>query len=107
MSPNNFGSSQDCLWVGQKGLWGQWHTEWCPDGQFVRAFENRIEGDQGVCDDCDDTAMNGLRMWCVGGGQSSGPITVHEGFWGDWRGKIECPDLMMVTGLKQSFEAHR
>lgn len=46
------------------GYWGTWRDEFfCPDRYYVCGLQQRIEGRQGGGSG-DDTAMNGLRMFC-------------------------------------------
>ena len=68
-----------------EGSWGDWKG-WvmCPIGYYIYGAKVRFEKSQG---DGDDTALNGLRIWC------RNPITldtrddieVYDGQWGDWK----------------------
>ena len=49
---------------GHPGFWGSWRQEFsCPARHYVCGLQQRIEGQQGGGGP-DDTAMNGLRMFC-------------------------------------------
>lgn len=58
---------------GDLGYWGTWSSNFiCPAGENVVGFTNRVEPDQG---EGDDTAMNGLRMYCAKSLTSALPVT--------------------------------
>lgn len=83
------------------GVWGSWKgMKMCPYGKYIGAaqvrFEDPIDGD--------DTALNGLQVWCVDknwyGGES---LMVYPGVWGSWKGwsyKVG----KLVKGARVRFE---
>lgn len=49
--------------VTNGGQWGSWYTlEFCPDNSKAVGFELKVEREQ---DRGDDTALNGVRLYCV------------------------------------------
>lgn len=78
------------IWSGHWGDWKGWVM--CPYGKYIGGANVRFQDYQGIGLDhdwkpADDTALNGLRIWCVhqdwtGGEEKS----VFEGFWGGWKG---------------------
>ena len=58
---------------GDLGYWGSWSKNFiCPAGENVVGFINRVESKQS---DGDDTAMNGLRMYCAKSLINALPVT--------------------------------
>ena len=58
---------------GDLGYWGTWSYNFiCPAGENVVGFKNRVESKQG---EGDDTAMNGLRMYCAKSLVNALPVT--------------------------------
>ena len=50
---------------GDEGYWGTWRQEFsCPERHYVCGLQQRIEAWVGAGRGEDDTAMNGLRMFC-------------------------------------------
>merc|ERR1712048_116762 len=67
--------------VGHTGDWG--NLDVCPPGQYVVGFSLKSEVNKGLGD---DTALNGIRLRCNGGGSVSS--TVHK--WGHWTAEQRC-----------------
>ena len=73
------------------GTWGSF--EFCPEGQFVYAYDVKSEPDQG---EGDDTGVNSVRMYCMDrpatseSGSLKNPITSLQG-WGTWSDVTYCP----------------
>merc|ERR1712080_376224 len=45
--------------------WGDWgRLEFCPEGSWAAGFQLKVEKDCGAM--CDDTALNGVRLFCTG-----------------------------------------
>merc|ERR1712080_486973 len=45
--------------------WGDWgRHEFCPEGSWASGFQLKVEKDCGAM--CDDTALNGVRLFCTG-----------------------------------------
>ncbi|XP_051734803.1 vitelline membrane outer layer protein 1-like [Ctenopharyngodon idella] len=65
--------------------WGEWTAiKWCPSG-FLKAFQLRVEPDQGLSD---DTAANNIRFKCIEDLVVQGDGT-DRGEWGEWSQKCE------------------
>jgi hypothetical protein len=66
------------------GNWGSWKgMKMCPYGKYIGAAKVRFEDGQGAGD---DTALNGLQIWCVDKNWYGGEIImVYPGVWGSWK----------------------
>jgi len=87
------------IWNGD---WGDWKgMKMCPEDFFVSTFNVRFDD----CDDCDDTALNGLEMVCRHKRywDRREEVTVYDGKWGEWRTGHE-EDHMFIRGLKVRYE---
>ena len=63
----------------------------CPNGYYIYGAEVRFESYQGGgLSGGDDTALNGIRIWCRDPltQDTSGPHTIDDGHWGDWQGMV-------------------
>ncbi|XP_035263991.1 vitelline membrane outer layer protein 1 homolog [Anguilla anguilla] len=97
---------QSLLTVLNGEEFGNWTwPEMCPEGFYAVGFSLRVEPNQyGL----DDTALNGIRLYCSKLGDRSFMYTVesHTGHYGDWSDPQWCP-----SGVLNSFqlrvEAHR
>ncbi|XP_067384440.1 vitelline membrane outer layer protein 1-like [Channa argus] len=73
------------LMVGNGGQWGNWGPmEVCPEGFRASGFSIKVERNQGSGD---DTALNGIRLYCVNPNNRDGHYTTVEssvGSWGEW-----------------------
>jgi len=67
--------------IGHTGDWGK--LDLCPPGQYVVGFALKSEKNRGVHD---DTALNGVRLRCNGGGTVAS--TVQK--WGHWTPEQVC-----------------
>ncbi|XP_029928074.1 vitelline membrane outer layer protein 1 homolog [Myripristis murdjan] len=88
------------LTVSYGGQWGNWTwPEMCPDNFFAVGFSVRVEHSQGP--DLDDTALNGIRLFCSKDDSRDFMYTVesHTGYYGDWSEPQYCP-----TGVLTSFQ---
>jgi len=67
-----------------RGSWGYWRgVKMCSYGKYIGAASVRFEDQQGSED---DTALNGLKIYCVDENWSDGEVVmVHAGFWGSWK----------------------
>ncbi|XP_036395738.1 vitelline membrane outer layer protein 1 homolog [Megalops cyprinoides] len=78
---------------------GNWTwPEMCPEGFYAVGFSLRVEPNQyGL----DDTALNGIRLYCSQPGDRSFLYTIesHTGYFGDWSDPQWCP-----TGVLTSFQ---
>ncbi|XP_041650437.1 vitelline membrane outer layer protein 1 homolog [Cheilinus undulatus] len=78
------------LSVTNGGPWGEWNSaDMCPENYYAVGFSLRVEGSQG---DGDDTALNGIRLYCTSDTQHGFAYTVesHSGFWGGWTSAQYC-----------------
>jgi len=84
------------------GNWGSWTgKKMCPEEKYIGAasvrFEDPIDGD--------DTALNGLKIYCVDKYWSNGEIImVFNGNWGSWK-SWGYKQRKLVKGAKVRFEA--
>jgi hypothetical protein len=80
------------------GGWGNWRElAMCPDGKWVTGGKVRIERSQGGDSDEDDTALNGVRLFC-----GSTELRPGDGFWGGWEDMGSCKRY--VTGARLRIE---
>jgi len=84
------------------GNWGSW--ERCPTGSFATAFQLRVEQNVG---DGDDTALNGIKLYCAKLTSPSswiGSMTSKVGGFGDWTATQHCGEGF-INGFQ--FRAER
>eukprot|EP00957_Ditylum_brightwellii_P088043 6706686-Ditylum_brightwellii.AAC.1 len=98
-------SKQDTVSI-HDGIWGDWSSMvMCPEGYYIDGAQVRFED---YCGNCDDTALNGLRISCRSRENKSKKqwLTVHEGWWGEWKPDSFDPDHF-VTAVSVRFEANQ
>ncbi|XP_043938404.1 vitelline membrane outer layer protein 1 homolog [Protopterus annectens] len=79
--------------------WGSWGwTSYCPVNSKAHGFSLKIEGRQGRGD---DTAMNGIRLYCTDG---SGAVESKTGPWGEWKTAVWCPGDGVLTSFSLKVE---
>jgi hypothetical protein len=82
-----------------EGNWGQWgNNAICPSGKYLNGFKLKVEPPQGAAD---NTATNGIRMFCSDGTEINNN---HEGPWGDWSEAFMCPENKYICGYRQQIE---
>ena len=73
------------------GYWGNWgKAALCPAGEFVYGYSLKSEPDQ---HGGDDTALNGIRLFCGPYTNATSKRTMKtslEGPWGDWLDPEDC-----------------
>ncbi|KAB1266051.1 Vitelline membrane outer layer protein 1-like protein [Camelus dromedarius] len=91
-SADGLGGYTSVIRVTNGGPWGDWAwPEMCPEGFFARGFSLKVEPPQGALGD--DTALNGIRLHCVGRNAALDTHVVESesGRWGAWREPLWCP----------------
>ena len=87
------------------GYWGGWTDYYEVDGSLICGAEMRFEDYQGGGD---DTAANGLRFrYCQINDWYSQTQLEFEGFWGDWKGMVMCPENQYVGGFMVRMEENQ
>ncbi|XP_050948891.1 vitelline membrane outer layer protein 1-like isoform X1 [Labeo rohita] len=80
------------LSVPNGGGWGTWgNREMCPFGTYAAGFSLKVEGHVG---DGDDTALNGIRLHCIGllrSYHNYASVQSVVGSWGQWTSIKWCP----------------
>uniref|UniRef100_A0A8C6UIJ2 Vitelline membrane outer layer protein 1 homolog n=1 Tax=Neogobius melanostomus TaxID=47308 RepID=A0A8C6UIJ2_9GOBI len=96
----NSRSYSSLLTVTNGERFGSWTwTESCPENYFAIGFSIRVESNQ---HGGDDTAMNGVRLFCAKDESRSLLYTIesHYGYFGDWTAPQYCP-----TGFSAPFSS--
>ena len=80
--------------------WGNWDSpSYCSGhGNPVTGFQMQIEKEQGKGD---DTAANGIKLFCKNGGHI---LAGRHTNWGTWRSVVKCPHGTAVVGIKTRIE---
>ncbi|XP_030640791.1 vitelline membrane outer layer protein 1 homolog [Chanos chanos] len=85
---------------------GNWTwPEMCPEEFYAVGFSLRVESNQyGL----DDTALNGIRLYCAKGEDRSFVYTIesHSGYYGEWTNPQWCPSGVL-TSFQLRVEPHQ
>ncbi|KAK4316028.1 hypothetical protein Pmani_012773 [Petrolisthes manimaculis] len=88
------------------GDWGPY--EQCPSGTYAQAFQIRVEEPLGLFGD--DTALNGIRLYCQPPNSASlvtASITSSVQCWGTWREVQWCEAGEFLVGLALRVEEYQ
>ncbi|XP_044306692.1 vitelline membrane outer layer protein 1 homolog [Varanus komodoensis] len=94
-------ASYSSISVANGGRWGEWTwTEMCPEGSYATGFSIKVKEYGGGA--FDDTALNGIRLFCSTEQTSHIMYTIESkvGDFGHWSGVRWCPR----NGVLQSFQ---
>ncbi|XP_075010102.1 vitelline membrane outer layer protein 1 homolog [Calonectris borealis] len=100
------GRDASVITVSNGGPWGDWAwPEMCPKGSYASGVSFKVEVPQGVMED--DTALNGIRLYCSRGGDPSGGYTAESqsGRWGHWSEARWCPHQGHLVGFELQVQA--
>ncbi|XP_056113743.1 vitelline membrane outer layer protein 1-like [Rhinichthys klamathensis goyatoka] len=84
--------------------WGSWgYKSMCPSGRYAAGFSLRVERPI----DGDDTALNGIRLYCVDrpGSRDHNSIESDVGGWGEWTDVKWCPSSGFLTSFQLRVES--
>jgi hypothetical protein len=84
--------------ITSAGKWAK-EVDRCPEGSFANGFQVKTEKFQSPF--VDDTAMNGLRLFCS---DSDASVTSNEGVWGDWKNTYKCDNEGQIKGFQLRSE---
>ncbi|XP_033025217.1 vitelline membrane outer layer protein 1 homolog [Lacerta agilis] len=96
--------------VSNGGLWGTWAwQEMCPEETYATGFSLKVEAYRGPMDD--DTALNGIRLFCTRGGRGdkheARTVESQSGPWGQWSPPSWCPEGTYLTRFSLRVEQTR
>ena len=83
-----------------EGAWGQWSDiVYCPDGTYLNGFQLKVQPPQG---EEDDTATNGIIMFCNGTELTS----KHNDYinFGNWSNPVMCPENQFIRGFNLQIQ---
>ncbi|XP_061446232.1 vitelline membrane outer layer protein 1 homolog [Rhineura floridana] len=96
--------------VSNGGTWGSWGwQEMCPEDTYATGFSLKVESYQGEMKD--DTALNGIRLFCTRGGhgdkREAHIVESQSGPWGHWLQPIWCPEGTYLVRFSLRVEQNR
>ncbi|XP_039610071.1 vitelline membrane outer layer protein 1-like [Polypterus senegalus] len=92
--------------VRNGGQWGDWQNpDRCPDGWIAYGFALKVQGSQVKGD---NTALNGIRLFCKESAQASIVRSIESGTgqWGSWTSTQWCSEGFLKAFLLQ-VETHQ
>lgn len=90
--------------IGDDGKWGVWGSwQYCPGNSFAIGYSMKVESHRGKKSRQDDTAVNGIKLYCSDSKKSS--VTSSVGPWGNWREGKSCNGSFLKSAA-MSFEPH-
>lgn len=78
---------------GAAGSWGDWSKELGCEQGFIGFQMNQQEDQRGM----DNTAANGLKMFCSNGTER---VPNNNALFGSWTDPVMCPNQTVICGLR-------
>lgn len=100
--PNGWTTAHTKTFILGGTTWGNWGAyDKCPYPETAVGVRLKIENSGILCQsDCDNTALNGIILYCSNGGA----ITSTVGGWGSWWSKKSCTGNNRITAAKMRWE---
>ncbi|XP_061443594.1 vitelline membrane outer layer protein 1 homolog [Rhineura floridana] len=88
------------------GRWGDWTwSDFCPEKSYASGFSVKVHDFGGFVSD--DTSLNGIRLYCSSGHNSSIMYTIESssGEYGYWSGIRWCPQDSVLRSFQLKVES--